>query len=346
MAFSTITGNAWELIDAWATAMIATGSWEDADPALKADGTTDPAGRALRYTRPGEEIYVTLVHAYMGYSGTGSARYLQEAALVFVSSGWDALSHIPSGTIETTYVPLSYSGAWAYPTGTPRPTTSEAQWWISASADIWSIMTISGNSSRTESIGFISFEREAAKEYDDGGSNVFIYADMALVRWNYTSGDYDYCAIGGSPYAWSLPSAWSGLRNGAIMRKYIHPFTASYPTSRVSSMSSASSFIDGQDKAYSYLIVPTRATKSLGNSKVYMAFPTAFADPGTWRSPIKSLKGFFPVTPGAGIADGDLISIPVSWNGLPPVTCRYIYKALASPDGAQLDVAVYYDEPV
>ena len=343
MAFSTLTGNGWALIDAWAAAMIATGSWEDADTSLKADGTTDPAGRVLRYTRAGEELYVAMVHSYIGYNASSVSIYSAEAVLVFVSSGWNSTGHIPSGTIETTYIPIGYKSSITWPSGTPRACTGSAQWWISANADIWAIMGIGAASVWYDSISFLTFEREDAKEYDDGGSKVFIYADAYQVRYSYsTIGDQTY-AWGGNPYQWSLPSAWSGLLAGADLRKYIHPFVASYPLTGVSQ--SNYNYVDGQDQNSSYLIVPTRARKSAGNSKVYMAFPTAFADPGTWRSPIKTLKAWFPVEPGAGVADGDLISIPVSWNGLTPVTWRYIYKALTSPDGGQLDIAVFYDVP-
>jgi len=347
MAFSTLTGNGWALIDAWAAAMIATGSWEDADTSLKADGTTDPAGRVLRYTRAGEELYVCMVHAYIGNPTNGGAShdyFGAEAVLVFISSGWNNTSHIPSGTVNTTYIPIGYKVDWgAWPAGTPSAPTGSAQWWISANADIWAVLGIGAASAMYNSISFVTFEREDAKEYDDGGSKVFIYADAYQTRFSYNS-SYDVALSWGiNPFKWSLPSAWSGLLSGADFRKYIHPFTAEYPTGGVDQ--SNYNYIDGQDQNSSYLIVPTRARKSAGNSKIYMAFPTAFADPGTWRSPIKTLKAWFPVEPGAGVADGDLISIPVSWNGAAAVTWRYIYKALTSPDGGQIDVAVFYDVP-
>jgi len=323
--------------------MIATGSWEDADTGLKADGTTDPAGRVLRYTRSGEEIYVAMVHAYIGYNSSVSNLYNSEDVLVFVSSGWNSTSHIPSGTIETTRIPIATSPSRAWPSGAPRITTDQAQWWISANADIWAIMSIGTASDRLNSIAFLTFERENAKEYDDGGSKIFIYADAYRCSFSISNIGGNNSAWGGDPYSWSLPSAWSGLKGGADLRKYIHPFIASYPLSNTGE--SNDNYVDGKDFATSYLIVPIRATKSAGNSKVYMAFPTCFNDPGTWKSPIKTLKAWFPVAPGTGIADGDLISIPVSWNGQTPVTWRYIYKALTAPDGGQIDVAVFYDVP-
>lgn len=341
MAFSTITGNAWELIDAWATAMIATGFWEDADPALKADGTTDPAGRVLKYTRAGEELYVCMVHAYIGQNGSGPSIYNSEVAMVFVSTGWDGVSHAPSGTVDALLIPLTYLSNYSvWPAGTPRATIATAQWWISSSADIWSVMSVTAASDKRDCIGFVTFEREAAKEYDDGGSNVFLYAHGDYYQY-YTTGGAS-AAWGPKPYQWSLPAAWAGLVVG--VRKYLHPFTARAPEYNMGPNND--NFVDGKDRVSSLLAVPVRASKSSGNSKVYMAFPIAYADPGTWRSPIKTLKAWFPVESGAGLADGDLISIPVSWNGQPPVTWRYIYKALTSPDGGQIDVAVYYDEPV
>jgi hypothetical protein len=342
MAFSTVIGNGRELIEAWATAMIATGGWEDADTGLKTDGTTNPAGRVLKYTRTGEEIYVTMVHAFIGRNTTDSGFYSAECALVFISSGWSSASHIPSGTINASFIPLANKGPWAWPSGAPIQTSEQAQWWISANADIWAVLSVGVASAQNNSYAFLSFEREDALEYDTGGSKIFIYADAGHCDYNYSSG-YDNGAWGLNPYYWSLPSGWSGVKSGISIRKYIHPFITSYPTFKVNG--NPQNFVDGKDRSDSFLIVPIRATKSSGNSKVYMAFPTCFADPGTWRSPIKTLKAWFPVEPGQGIADGDLISIPVSWNGAAPVTWRYIYKVLTSPDGGEIDIAVFYDVP-
>lgn len=342
MGFTTVTGNAWQLIDAWATAMLATGSWVDADPALKADGTTDPAGRVLKYTRPGEEIYVALIHAYIGWMSGYDYSTTAEVVMAFVSTGWDTANHAPSGTVDTLRLPLAHANKWAAPSGAPRPTSMTAQWWISSSADIWAILSVTAPSSRSDSIGLLTFEREAAKEYDDGGSNIFMYCDGWNCQYAYTGNSPYNTGWGPKPYQWSLPAAWSSLQLG--VRKYLHPFTAAYPTYPMGQ--TLDNFADGKDRSSTFLAVTAKASKSQGNSKVYMAFPIAYADPGTWRSPIKTLKAFFPVESGAGLADGDLISIPVSWNGQPPVTWRYIYKALTSPDGGQIDIAVYYDTPV
>jgi hypothetical protein len=345
MAFATVMGNAWQLIDAWATAMLATGSWVDADPALKADGTTDPAGRVLKYTRAGEELYVCMVHAYIGQNASAAYGYNCEVIMAFVSTGWNDVSHVPSGTVDTLLIPLVNSAYWVWPAGTPRATTATAQWWISSSADIWAVLSATASSGMGDCIGFMTFEREAAKEYDDGSSNVYLYAHGYNYKYNttsYGSNNGTPVAWGPRPYQWSLPTAWAGLVLG--VRKYLHPFTARAPEYNMGP--SNGNFVDGQDRSTSLVVAPVRAAKSSGNSKVYMAFPIAYADPGTWRSPIKSLKAWFPVEPAMGIADGDLISIPISWNGQPPVTCRYIYKALTSPDGGQIDIAVYYDTPV
>lgn len=262
--------------------------------------------------------------------------------MVFVSTGWNTTSHIPSGTMDTLRLPLASAANWGLPGGTPKSTSMTAQWWISSTADIWAILSVTEPSGVPDSVGLLTFEREAAKEFDDGGSNIFMYCDGYHCRYAYTASSPYNTGWGPKPLYWSLPSAWSGLDIG--VRKYLHPFTAHYPNYPMEQAND--NFGDGKDRSSTFLAITAKATKSQGNSKVYMAFPIAYADPGTWRSPIKTLKAFFPVESSAGLADGDLISIPVSWNGGVPTTWRYIYKALTSPDGGRIDVAVYYDESV
>lgn len=328
-----MSGNALEIIDHIASEMILTGSWEDADQAFTTAGA--PPGRVLRYLRAGEEIFVAFV-AVNWYGGDYIVQLLREVGIFcYVSSGWDTAAHIPSGSVSVTRMPLdSYTST--PPAGFDWLT---AQIWIYTDGDITAILSSTPSSGRNNPICVLTIEREAAKEYDDGGSNFFIYSTSFNGGYNSTYNSISPYQYGVVPYAISLPSQWSPFK--LPFRRYIHPFISEYP---LSATNDSHNFEDGYDYARTKLTIPVRARRSNGNSRVYMAFPVAYADAGdnVFRTPIKTLKAFFPVTPGAGIADGDLINIPVSWNGGVPTTWQYIYKQLVSPDGGVLDVAIKY----
>lgn len=339
MGFTTMSGNALEIIDHIASEMIATGGWEDADAEFTTAGT--PPGRVLRYKRDGEELFIAFVAVNWwgsNYSYSGNYGAKEMGIICYVSSGWDAGEHIPAGSVSCARMPMrsnSLSG------GPPAGFTQcLAQIWMYSEGDITAILSSTGTSSDRDPIYMLTIEREAAKEYDDGGSNFFIYSTAQSGGYGYTSSTaIRECGV--APYVWSMPANWSPFR--LPFRRYIHPFVSEYP---LNADSSTHNFEDGNDVASTKLTVPVRASRSNGNSKVYMAFPVAYADAGdnVFRTPIKTLKAFFPVMPNAGIADGDLINIPVSWNGGVPTTWQYIYKQLVSPDGGVLDVAIKYGE--
>lgn len=321
-----MSGDALEIIDHIASEMIATGGWEDADAGFTTAGT--PPGRVLRYKREGEELFIAFV--FGKYGQLSSSAYQTTGILVFACSGWDAASHIPSGTTELMDIPMYDGSASSWYT-----TATMAQLWLYAESDIVTILTQSAPSARNDAVAMLTIEREAAKEYDDGGSNMFLFGTK---RYGRITSSSQWFSIS----SWDLPSTWTSFRSR--MRKYIHPFVCAYPETSVN-MDSVN-FEHGYDYSHTKLSVPVRAMRSNGNSKVYMAFPVAYADAAdnTFRTPIKTLKSFFPVEPGKGIADGDLINIPVSWNGGVATTWQYIYKSLNSPDSGSIDVAIKYGE--
>jgi len=339
MTFETATVNVLELIDALANRMISTGTkWIDGDATITTAGS--PRGRVLKYDVAGQNLWISFCAANWG--GAYSNNLTTRGILVLISSGWDAANHRPSGSVEVMQLPVY--GNIAVSTWDEAYANHVLQYWLWYEEDILVILTQTASTGVADSVNLFALEHNTVKEYDDGGSNFFFYQTCQHV--GYISGASEASSYGKGPYQWSMPSGWSAFN--LPIRKYVHPFVSALPVSRRNnfSISGSDNFADGQDlNGVSCAIMPARGRKSVANGKVYMAFPVVFSDPTeTYRNPVATMKSFFPVDVGQGLADGDLINIPVSWNGAPAETWQYIYKRIVSPDGGELTVAIKYAE--
>lgn len=322
-----------------------TGIWEDADIAVTSAGT--PPARALKYTKNDVvELYLTFVGGVWGRPSNASY-YNNQGILVFISSSWDSVNHVPSGTTRIMQMPFTgYAASILHTIALDQIMTLQ----IFYEKDILNIFGSSPVATANyDCVFFFSMEREESKEYDDGQSNFFFFST------DQRSGYYDAgsanAGFGGIPFGWSLPATWNTLRvagNGIF--KYVHPWSSALPTVRLPTNLTSDGYYNFEyASAAEFLnrnccLAPMRARKSTGDSKVYMAFPLAFNDISmTWNIPIKAFKSWFPVEPGQGIASGDLMTIPLSWNGT-SVTWKYMYLNVTSPDGQQLDIAVKHSE--
>lgn len=335
MTFTTFTGTSATTIDTLANGLIASGYWTENDATLTTAGT--PPARTIKYVyNATTEIYLTLVAGVWGRSG---AYYSTEGILVFLSSSWDADNHVPSGTVKIMQMPFkNYSITW------PSTYVNTSQIWMSYDSDTLAIMGQGTLSSYNDSVFLFTLERDIGKEYDDSQTNWFAYNTAQKHGYYDLSGANTGWGV--APYSWSLPSAWSSLKvtaNGPF--KFIHPWASAFPVARLED--SISNYYNNfeYDSGASFInrnacLSPMRARRSTGDSKVYMAFPIGFNDPlASWNVPIKALKAFFPVEPGQGLASGDLITIPLSYNGN-NVTWKYIYLNVTSADSQQLDIAI------
>lgn len=329
---------------------IAGGHWTDGDASLTIAGT--PKGRVIKYTNGAEVLYVCMVAARWGsnYSGGSSndGYRVSQGIMVFFSDGWDSSNHIPSGNVQR--MPFVFANVSGYNLAAPDALASDLYlWWED---NILTFLVRTGPSGNADNVSLFALERDADKEYDDshgkffaittvlgpaGGNGTYTYAHVNTASYN--------AYFGSAPEGWSLPAAWAALRGR--LSKYVHPFGCEYPASTDIRGSPTRNFVDGEDQTFNMCIVPMRATRSEATNRVYYAFPVVHGDSAmTWRSPIKTFKSFFPVEPNRGIIDGDIINVPVTFNGnTTPETWSYIYKALASPDGGQLDIAIKYDVP-
>lgn len=337
-----------DFIDSIANKMIGIdgGHWTDADPALTTSST--PRGRVIKYTNGDESLYVAFILARYGYSDSTS-----EGVLVFVSDGWDMTAHCPTGNIQRLHMPVRVGsqsiGEQYISNDTPL---NLYLWWED---DILLIAYRSTGVSLSDVVYLFAMEHDADKEYDDGQGRFFIFTTGV------TDSSYGfYLPInnanngvlwgGDQPYNWTIPNTvpWNACK-GSIS-KYVHPFTVAYPSSEgvtVSSARTKGDFVDGEDQTTHMVTVPYRATRSEATNRVYYAFVVGHGDlTDTFRSPIKTFKSFFPVMPNKGLIDGDLINVPVTFNGQPVKTWQYMYKFLSNPDGGSgLNVAIKYAEP-
>jgi hypothetical protein len=343
MVFTTFTGTEGVIVDTIADGLISTGSWVENDSFYTTnDGVT--RGRSIKYVyNTVTEIYVTMIIASWGRTDSGYEFFGASGIIFFVSSEYDYNNHLPSGTVKYTTIPtFSRRYGAVFPS---YPYTNACQAWLSYEADMLVIVTQTVVSAQFRPICLLCMERETDKEYDDLQSNWFIY--NTAQRQGYHSSSSSNISWGQGPYAWTC-STFNNLKSCGPY-KYIHPWIASYPISAmaeclISNRNDNFEFNGGSNTIRNCCNIPIRAIKSAGDSKVYMGFPVVYNDVGQGNNiPIKAMKSWFPVEPGLGIASGDLITIPTTWNGR-NVNFRYLYINVVSLDGLQLDVAIKHSE--
>lgn len=354
-----------QLVDSIADKMISlpNGYWTDADAEFNTSAT-NPKGRVIRYLNGTESLYLCFVVALYGATEKASYSATSHGLIIFVSDTWDAENHCPSGNVQRLHIPLSCRSYFAV---TPNSHYEES---VSHDLFIWwedDILTFLIRVSDPDNVGhcnsLFSLERDADKEYDNDKSKFFIFTHArgsAPAGYGSGAGYYTYyykyassststfhnCAYGAMATSWTLPNVahWNAVKGPFC--KYVHPFGIEYPTDSMSvAASGRNNFEDGANEVYTLLLVPSKAIKS-ETGRVYYSFPVAFGDLSmSWRTPIKTFKSFFPVQAGRGLIDGDLINVPVTYNGQAVKTWQYMYKNIIAPNGAVLDIAIKYAEP-
>jgi hypothetical protein len=333
MTFETFTSSTKDLCDNIANKMISTsgGYWTDGDTEFTTSG--NPPGRCLKYynAETGETYYIALVAGVVGNSSVDAI----EAVLVFFSTGWNSVNHMPDGTVKLTMIPITRR----YNAGLSLENkTGQAWMWYDDNG--FTMLWKTDPTNRVDYVTLFALERDTSKEYSDGYTNFFLFSESA----GYNEMPLYYDVYGGSarwrgaPQSWSLPAGWSTLK--IKISKYIHPFGTELPESGTS-CADYFNFAEGHDWDALMWYNPIRARKSPGNAKVYLGFGWAFNDtavaPEGFKNFIKKIKTFFAVRAGTGLADGDIINVVVGAE-----TWQYIYKSIVSPDGGQLDVAIRY----
>jgi len=296
------------LLNKIADELINTGSWLDADAAVSG------SKRVVRHAVDAN-FYVLLERvASPGYNGFTIFR-LNEIK-VTVSSGWDSVGHLPTGTQEVTSIPAEswQTGQSNYPfydsttTGSGNKTGQYYLW--ADSSGVTLLATWTASNSHYDYTSFFHLERNTTKEYADGFTNFFL---LSLVNEDRT--------IYYSSYQFYVYRAPSGNDYSLNRKQYIRPFN----TSTIDYALAVATFFD--------------CYKSAGNSKVYFQFPyySNNLDP-LRRTPIAQTQRWFRVGVGLGVADGDLID----WvNGAE--TWKFLAKTLQSPDSTNyLPIAIRY----
>jgi len=323
MTFETFLTSTKDLCDKIAAKMISTpgGYWADGDAALTTEG--NPPGRCLKFVRGGETLYFGLIAAAWGRSYQYQLdHHQQEGVLVFVSTGWDAVNHIPEGTIWCSSIHVCHKHN---TTQSLIDTTGQAWMWYDN--DGFTLLYRNDASGYTDHASIFVIERDETKEYADGFSNFYMFTD--------TANDPLYQTVAGvnsrwylAPYSWTLPSGWDVIKSGLTIGKYVHPFGTQYHNGSQNAW---------EDYNNNKALHPYKAKKSEGNGKIYLCFGWCFNGGDYPRTPIRKFKTFFPVQSGKGLADGDIVNVTVGAE-----TWQYIYKALTSPDGGVLDIALRY----
>jgi hypothetical protein len=322
-----------------------TGSWVEGDSTITTSYTNP--GRVLKYNESGREFYVAFMIAEWGYATASSGYRTTGGIRVFVSSGWDSGNHIPSGTVKCSQIP-AYT--W-YKTPLSASYAAGITWttWMWYENEMLVMAWQSASTGYYDSVGVFTMQyTKADKFYDDDASDWFFYSTCHHVGFNKTSGSADYYMWGTYSAQWTLNSAWAAFLTYNIY-KYIHPFLVAYPTTAIAYNPGTiygDGFEDGYDAGRTWAIVPERARKSLGDSKVYMSYVIVCNDATeTLCTPIAKLVGFFPVVDSSGIADGDLINVTIVREGRASDTWQYMYKYIVSPDTGSMQIAIKYAEP-
>lgn len=172
---------------------------------------------------------------------------------VTVSSGFDTVSHVPTGTIETTSIAAEswQRGSGSYPFYSANDVgngNKTGQYWMWVDANGVSLFVTWLSRSLYDYTIFFDLERNTTKEYADGFTNFFLVA--------LTNDDREIYYSSGSTYRMNVYEGVSGTFDHDLNRKeYIRLFN----TSTTAYESGIETVFDGY--------------KSAGNSKVYVQFP-------------------------------------------------------------------------
>ena len=290
MAFFSGNTDMDALIDLMADQLIATGAWGTADASLTTG--QHPAVRALTHLTDAN-FFVYLKRQIT----TSPGGYTANEILVQVSTGFNAATHVPSGTIQTTGIPTE--GSLNGTVIAPGNKAGTHYTWVDASGvTVLATWATTGNYDFTV---FFTLERNAAKEYADGFSNFFV---ASIPNFNPTLGQSNGQ---GTYYGNSIANYNYQFQRAFILRPFNYQ-----------------EYVDNNNALSTFF----GAYRSLGNSKVYFEFPYwSNNQVQLQRMPIAQTARFFMVQPGQGLSDGDLVTYVQGAN-----TYTYLVKLLQSPD--------------
>lgn len=311
MTFYNGTTTADELLNLVADQLIATGAWVDADATVLGSQRVVAHATDLNLY-----VYLSRLVSYNG--NTSNARFNE--IRVQVSSGWDTGTKAPTGTIETSGIPLEswqrYSSSYPYySTTTVGSGNKSGQFWAWIDQHGFTVLATWDASGYHDYTSFFNLERNTAKEYSDGYTNFFHTA--------WTTSDYALRHTSGGTY-------------------YQARYFENTQGSSYADLGRAESMRPFNQQSYSYTnAVKTffSAFKSDGNSKVYFQFPFYSNNQDAAKpSLIAQTDRWFLVGVSQGLADGDLVDFV---NGAE--VWKYLVKTPQSPDSTNyLPVAVRY----
>jgi hypothetical protein len=278
------------LVDLIADQLILSDAWGTADATLVAGA--HPAKRALQHLTD-TNFYVTLDRNLVTSVGGWNANEIR----VQVSTGFNAATHAPSGTIQVTGIPTE-SAINSNPTANNK---LGSHWtWIDASG--FTVLSTWAGSAFNDYTVLFTLERNSAKEYADGFSNFFV---ASLASANPIIGN----------------NSGQGLYYGNRSVSFGQDFQRCI-IGRPFSFQEYSADSNSLEKFFG-------AYRSPGNSKVYFEFPYFSNNQlPLQRSPIAQTQRFFWVQPpGGGLADGDLVTYVQGAS-----TLTFLVKLLQSPD--------------
>ncbi len=297
------------LLNKIANELIATGSWLDADPAV--------AGTKRVVTHAVDANFFILFERIVSPGLSNNTNFRLNEIKVTISSGFDTVSHLPTGTQEITTIPAELwqkgnSGNQFFLAGDVGNGNKTGQYWMWVDASSVTLFVTWLSSSVYDYTVFFHLERNVTKEYADGFTNFFFVSLVNEDRQvNVSSQFFKVYQVGNTGISDYSPGR----------RQYVRPFN----TSTVSYTQGIETFFD--------------CYKSAGNAKVYFQFPYYSNNlDSARRTPIAQTKSWFRVGLALGVADGDLID----WvNGAE--TWKFLAKTLQSPDSTSfLTLAIRY----
>ncbi len=320
MTFASGAKKLWEIIDDMAAGLIAApgGYWTDGDATwTTTDKTGNNARLCLHYLNGSEELYIALeqINQSSGaqyYYGNNAWRY-GKGLRITVSAIWDSVNHIYPSSNQSTFIPFEarYNGGvsgdlavlqityylWFEPNGfvlmgkpEPKSTDDYQQSFIAV------------------------VERNPNKEYSDGFTNFYVFANMNLGAGGIGTMYYDGNWVG---------TSWR-------CRPILRPFAYQFPND------TSYTTYNGNGNGISFVPTPSYyAFKSSGNGKAYYVQPIVH-NLASQLAPIFQSQLWFPWSETVGLIDGDVIAIEGQ-------TTKFLCKALDSPDSVnRLNFAIKY----
>ena len=219
-------------------------------------------GYCLHYAKNNAYLTIQLIQSvYHGSQYGGGIAFV-------VSSGWNAETHLPEGTIQRGMAQLySYSGT------VPMAVFADDRrypysFWIDKFGIVGNIYNPYSDYTSCGAMIALEFMPETWKEYSDQYTGIFL--------WTYRNRTY------------TAPSYGPNIAN--YYYYHLRPYILSTYTSIV------------ETSAYK------NAFRSLGNSKVYFEFPYYHNETARWDSPVAQTRRWFEVNKATGIAVNDVVS--------------------------------------